>query len=223
MQQTGGKGYLTWKITYSVALESSQGNGITFNAAGSSLTAAFPNATMNEWHHIGNTPRKEIIWPEFTWMEICRTKKVIPGLHSAHQSKSWSKNPCGRWLEWLPGRIGSWVVRRSGHSKINERNRFFWRRSPFIIGNWWAVGREIYDIRSGIINVFCGVISVPSDLLWALPWEKTNEEGYYRIEGVSYGTGQTFIAKPSKDFYSRGLWNLTYKISRMPLCLHSLK
>jgi hypothetical protein len=31
---------------------------------------------------------------------------------------------------------------------------------------------------------------------------KTNEDGYYRIEGVSYGTGTTFLATPSKNFYT---------------------
>ena len=32
---------------------------------------------------------------------------------------------------------------------------------------------------------------------------KTNEDGYYRIEGVSYGTGTTFLATPTKNFYSK--------------------
>jgi len=29
----------------------------------------------------------------------------------------------------------------------------------------------------------------------------TNEDGYYRIESASYGTGTTFLAQPMKDFY----------------------
>ena len=29
----------------------------------------------------------------------------------------------------------------------------------------------------------------------------TNEEGYYRIESASYGTGTTFLAEPMKSFY----------------------
>lgn len=31
----------------------------------------------------------------------------------------------------------------------------------------------------------------------------TNEEGYYRIEAASYGTGTTFLAHPSKNFYAQ--------------------
>ena len=57
-----------------VALESSQGNGITFNAAGSSLTAAFPNATMNEWHHIAVTHHARDNLTGIYLDEICRTK-----------------------------------------------------------------------------------------------------------------------------------------------------
>ncbi|MBK8557237.1 MAG: hypothetical protein IPL65_16380 [Lewinellaceae bacterium] len=33
----------------------------------------------------------------------------------------------------------------------------------------------------------------------------TNEDGYYRIESASYGTGTTFLAKPMKDFLCTGL------------------
>jgi hypothetical protein len=29
----------------------------------------------------------------------------------------------------------------------------------------------------------------------------TNEDGYYKIESASYGTGTTFLARPKKNFY----------------------
>ena len=52
MQQQGGKGVFDLENNLSfVALESSQGNGITFNAAGSSLTRCLPEC----YHEMNGT------------------------------------------------------------------------------------------------------------------------------------------------------------------------
>ncbi|MEY4202959.1 MAG: hypothetical protein RL013_662, partial [Bacteroidota bacterium] len=62
-------------------------------------------------------------------------------------------------------------------------------------------GEGSFDIMNRQKINFCGA-EFSSDRPNVKTAARTNENGYYRIEGVSYGTGTTFLATPSKDFYA---------------------
>lgn len=70
---------------------------------------------------------------------------------------------------------------------------FYWKMDE-------ELGEKSYDIKNRLKLYFCGA-SFDSDIPPVRTAGKTNEEGFYRIESASYGTGTTFLAEPSKSFY----------------------
>ena len=69
---------------------------------------------------------------------------------------------------------------------------------------YWKMDEELgdksYDLKNRIKLFFCGA-TFDADRPPVRTAGKTNEDGYYRIESASYGTGTTFLAEPSKNFY----------------------
>ncbi|HMS97553.1 MAG TPA: T9SS type A sorting domain-containing protein [Saprospiraceae bacterium] len=70
---------------------------------------------------------------------------------------------------------------------------FYWKMDE-------ELGEKSYDIKNRLKLFFCGV-TFDSDIPPVRTAGTTNEEGYYRIESASYGTGTTFLAEPMKSFY----------------------
>ena len=203
---TGGKGVFDLENNLSfVALESSQGNGITFNAAGGSLTAPFPNGTMSEWHHIAVTHHARDNLTGIYLDGDLQDQKVIPVTIVPTSLNLGARTLTGGgWNGYLDElRIYHKVVKEVDIQKSMNVTATFDEEA---LSHYWKfdeqLGVKSYDIMSRDVMYFCGV-----DFSTIRPFVSTaamtNEEGYYRIEGVSYGTGQTFIAKPSKDFYSK--------------------
>lgn len=62
------------------------------------------------------------------------------------------------------------------------------------------LGEKSYDIMNRHKLYFCGA-TFDSDIPPVRTAGKTNEDGYFRIESASYGTGTTFLAEPTKYFY----------------------
>lgn len=69
---------------------------------------------------------------------------------------------------------------------------------------YWKMDEELgtksYDIKQRLKLIFCGV-TFDQDRPPVRTAGKTNNDGYYRIESASYGTGTTFLAEPSKSFF----------------------
>jgi len=69
---------------------------------------------------------------------------------------------------------------------------------------YWKMDEELGTKSFDVLNrqklYFCGPV-FDKDRPNVRTAGITNEEGFYRIESASYGTGTTFLAKPSKDFY----------------------
>jgi hypothetical protein len=61
-------------------------------------------------------------------------------------------------------------------------------------------GTKSFDLIRRTKLYFCGA-AFDTDRPPVSTSGLTNEEGFYRIESVSYSTGTTFLARPSKDFY----------------------
>ncbi|MDO8368287.1 MAG: LamG-like jellyroll fold domain-containing protein, partial [Saprospiraceae bacterium] len=72
------------------------------------------------------------------------------------------------------------------------------------LSHYWKMdeeqGEKSYDILKRQILYFCGA-KFDAKRPPVRTSGKTNEQGYYRIESASYGTGTTFLATPMKDFY----------------------
>ena len=72
------------------------------------------------------------------------------------------------------------------------------------LANYWKFDEEkggsSFDIKTRQRIYFCGA-EFSSDRPNVNTAGKTNAAGYYRVEGISYGTGVTFLATPSKYFY----------------------
>jgi hypothetical protein len=70
---------------------------------------------------------------------------------------------------------------------------------------YWKMDEQLgvtsFDIVRRTPLNFCGSTKFDADRPKVCTSGRTNEGGYYRIEGVSYGTGTTFLASPSKYFY----------------------
>ncbi len=69
---------------------------------------------------------------------------------------------------------------------------------------YWKMDEELgsgsFDVLRRNKLFFCGA-TFDADRPNVRTMGKTNEEGYYRIESASYGTGTTFLAEPMKNFY----------------------
>ncbi|MEO6759326.1 MAG: LamG domain-containing protein, partial [Saprospiraceae bacterium] len=62
-------------------------------------------------------------------------------------------------------------------------------------------GVKSYDVMKREKMYFCGAAFDPQRPPVRTAG-KTNQDGYYRIESASYGTGTTFLAQPMKEFYA---------------------
>lgn len=78
-------------------------------------------------------------------------------------------------------------------SSLTEGLAYYWKMDE-------ELGNKSYDVKNRIKLFFCGA-AFDTDRPPVKTAGKTNEDGYYRIESASYGTGTTFLAKPSKSFY----------------------
>lgn len=72
--------------------------------------------------------------------------------------------------------------------------KYYWKMDE-------ALGTTSFDVLRRHRLYLCGA-KFDQDRPAVRTMGKTDENGFYRIESASYGTGTTFLAKPNKDFYS---------------------
>jgi hypothetical protein len=78
-------------------------------------------------------------------------------------------------------------------SSLTEGLTYYWKMDE-------ELGEKSYDLKNRVKLYFCGA-KFDIDRPPVRTAGKTNNQGYYRIESASYGTGTTFIAEPAKSFY----------------------
>jgi hypothetical protein len=165
------------------------------------MSAAFPNATKNDWHHVVLTFNND------------QLRLYMDGVLSAQGPSSGSdfsaKNlnlgaraGTGRWRGKLDelrvyhralDELELAEVGNSTASSFTPDLELYWKMDE-------QLGTKSFDIMRRAVLSFCGpMFSVDRPTVRTAGI--TNEEGFYRIEGVSYGTGTTFLARPAKDFY----------------------
>ncbi len=188
-----------------LGVESSSGSeGVVFRSGGDVLGGAFPSATKNEWHHVTLTHRASGLLTSLYINGLLAEQKPIniPTITGA-------LNIGNRFLNG--GWNGKMDELRFFHRALNEVEIEEFMSSTVAtdtpdLAYYWKMDEELGKICFDNVNrhpiYLCGS-SFDADRPAVRTSGKTNVDGYYKIEGVSYGTGTTFLATPSKFFYSK--------------------
>ncbi|MBL7794935.1 MAG: T9SS type A sorting domain-containing protein [Saprospiraceae bacterium] len=166
------------------------------------LSAVFPDSTKNGWNHVALTvdsDGKGRLYVNGILVEI----NDLPPVSSAAELRLGARTgAAGTWQGYLD-------ELRIYHRRLDELDFgevMMGTASSQTLGlkYYWKLDEELgtgsFDVIRRNKLYFCGVSFNP-DRPYVRTMGKTNEEGYYRIESASYGTGTTFLADPMKDFY----------------------
>jgi hypothetical protein len=178
-----------------------EGIEIAVSQSGSSfLSGTFPDSTKNGWHHIGFT--LEGVIGRLYIDGVLMAQTVFPSI-SAVDSLILGNTGI------TPGWAGRMDELRIYHKQLTELDLkevmegTASSQTPFL-SHYWKMDEELgersYDIKQRQKLYFCGV-TYDKDMPPVRTAGKTNDQGYYRIESASYGTGTTFLAEPEKAFY----------------------
>ncbi|MCB0533543.1 MAG: T9SS type A sorting domain-containing protein [Lewinellaceae bacterium] len=175
--------------------------GVILNVQGSptGIQLDFPDSTQNAWHHFA-------VSHDGTQFRGYIDGKLVGSITApAVSGDTKTLNLGGDDAQWS-GRIDEL---RIYHKKLDELDfgeimegtassltpglKYYWKMDE-------AVGTRSFDIIGRNLLTFCGPVFDDSRPPVRTAG-KTNEDGFYRIESVSYGTGTTFMAEPMKLFY----------------------
>lgn len=176
--------------------------GISVDLGGPTLlTANFPTATKNDWHHVAVT---------FAGGQY---RLYIDGVLATLANDGAIQEAIDLNLGSRTGAVGTWDGRmdelRIYHIALDELDLgevMEGTASSLTPGlkSYWKMdeeqGEKSFDVLKRSKLFFCGA-KFDKDRPPVRTSGKTNEEGYYRIESASYGTGTTFLAEPMKNFY----------------------
>ncbi|MCB0531193.1 MAG: T9SS type A sorting domain-containing protein [Lewinellaceae bacterium] len=180
-----------------------EGIEVAQTAGGSALLSAqFPDSTKNAWHHVTLSVEaggKGRLFIDGTLAGIAE----LPAPATATELRLGART----------GASGSWEGRldelRIYHHLLDELDL-----GEVMMGTassqtpnlayYWKMDEELgtgsFDVIGRNKLYFCGA-QFNTDRPHVRTMGKTNQEGFYRIESASYGTGTTFLAEPMKNFY----------------------
>ena len=166
------------------------------------LTSNFADSTKNGWHHValsfdgsGEMGRLYIdgVLSDLAPMNI---------IAQADELNLGSRTGTGGWA----GKMDELRIYHKQLDELDFREVMEGTASSLTTGlsHYWKMDEELgvksYDIVNRHKLYFCGA-AFDADRPPVRTAGKTNEDGYYRIESASYGTGTTFLAEPMKEFY----------------------
>ncbi|MCK6691878.1 MAG: LamG domain-containing protein, partial [Thermoanaerobaculia bacterium] len=188
---------------YIRAINSATGHeGVTVSASGAPfLSATFPDPTKNGWHLVALS------------FENGQGRLYLDGVLAALAPMSAIPSATDLSLGSRTGNDG-WTGRldelRIYHRRLDEIDlgevmegtagsttpglKYYWKMDE-------EQGVKTFDIFKRTRIFFCGATFDP-DRPPVRTSGLTNSDGYYKIESASYGTGTTFLAQPSKQFYA---------------------
>jgi len=184
-------------------LQSSGGQeGIAVDrGAGTLLSAAFPDATKHAWHHIAlsfNDGQLRL----YIDGTLSAQAPAAGSDFSAKKLNLGARAATGRWRGKLDelrvyhlslDELSLGSVMEATASSLTPGLKLYWKMDE-------ELGTKSFDVLNRQKLYFCGPV-FDKDRPTVRTAGITNEEGFYRIESASYGTGTTFLAKPSKSFY----------------------
>ncbi|MFN9109821.1 MAG: LamG domain-containing protein, partial [Bacteroidota bacterium] len=218
----------SWTIAFWVQTDSAAGNGsvirigtdslyfraknsssgtdgieVSYTATGSSfLSASFPDSTRHGWHHVALTYNAEGSQGRLYLDGALVTISAMTAPGTENLIDMGAKTNHGHWA----GRLDEFRIYHKLLEEADLDEVIMGTASSLTPGlaYYWKFDEEQGDASFDIMTRqkinFCGA-DFSSNRPNVKTSGKTNEDGYYRIEGVSYGTGTTFLATPSKDFY----------------------
>ena len=193
---------------YFQAIESAGGKdgiGVATTATGAPfLVAEFPDTTRKDWHHIAFAldpdDNQARLYLDGLLVDRKEMAVIIPSIESLNMGTR-TDSP-GKWkgkideLRFYHRRLDELdlgdVKKATGSSNTPDL-KYYWKFDE-------ELGTKSFDILNRTRLYFCGAefdIDRPPVRTAGI----TNSDGYYRIEGISYGTGTTFLAEPFKLFY----------------------
>jgi hypothetical protein len=166
------------------------------------LSGAFPDSTKNSWHHVAlsfdGSGGQGRLYINGVLVDLAPMNLIA----QADELNLGSRTGNAGWA-------GCMDELRIYHRQLDEldfREVMEGTASSFTpdLSHYWKMdeeqGTKSYDIMNRQILYFCGA-KFDTKRPPVRTSGKTNEQGYYRIESASYGTGTTFLATPMKDFY----------------------
>ena len=190
------------------AIESASGQeGVEVSINNGSLfSGSFDNETKNGWHHvtlandaISNISRLYIdgkLVVQNTTSTVSDIDSLIIG--DIHSSTNGNSGWDGRIDEFriyhtLFNELDIPEIMEGTASSQTEHLTHYWKMDE-------ELGEKSYDVINRYKLYFCGA-QFDKSRPPVRTSGKTNENGYYKIESASYGTGTTFIAQPEKLFF----------------------
>jgi len=176
--------------------------GVSVDLGGSTLlTANFPDATKNDWHHVavsfaGGQYR---LYVDGVLANLTNAAPIQEAINLNLGSRT---NSVGAWTGLLDelriyhlqlDELDLGEVLEGTASSLTPGLKSYWKMDE-------EQGEKSFDLLKRNKLFFCGA-KFDKDRPPVRTSGKTNESGYYRIESASYGTGLTFLAEPMKNFY----------------------
>ncbi len=200
-QQTAGDPLvMAMKNTGSNALTlQALNNGIQVNAGGATLTGAFATG-VNGWHHVtlNYSDGQYRLYLDGILMDL-NSGLAIEADELAIGKRASNDTWEGRLdeLRIYHKRIDELdipEIMEGTASSLTEGLKYYWKMDE-------EQGTKSFDVLNRNKLFFCGAV-FSNDRPPVRTSGMTNEDGYYRIESASYGTGITFLAEPMKFFYA---------------------
>jgi len=166
------------------------------------LSAQFHDATKNGWHHVALTYDGTGGQGRLYVDGVLSALAPMNQLPSADDLNLGSRTGMGGWTGCLDelriyhrrlDELDFGEVMMGTASSLTPNLTHYWKMDE-------ERGTKSFDIIKRHKLYFCGAafkLERPN----VRTMGKTNQQGYYRIESASYGTGTTFLAEPMKDFY----------------------
>ncbi len=170
------------------------------------LIKDFSAGTKHNWHHIALTydgsGNKHRLYVDGNLAAIATSNPVPPPDTINFGALANAGNGTQTWIGRLDElRIYNHRLDELDFDQVMEGTAS--STTPYLT-HYWKMDEELgvksYDIIKRHKLYFCGADFDP-DRPPVHTAGITNEDGYYRIESASYGTGTTFLAQPKKNFY----------------------
>ncbi len=211
-----------WSLTFWVRTESINGvasilqmdpnldvrptsTGITMVVGGMTLAGDFPGGSLNDWHHVALTcgAGQYRLYLDGAIVALAAGPSITTSPELAFGESAPSPGSWDGFLDELRiyhrrlTELDLLEVRSGTASSLTPDLKYYWKMDE-------GMGTKTFDVLRRSRIFFCGAVfssNKDEDRAPIATSGVTNSSGYYRIEGVNYGTGTTFLAKPKKDFF----------------------
>jgi hypothetical protein len=198
-QASGNPVIFEMPSTKPLIVRSLNGTGIGVTAGGISLSGNFSSNAI-QWRHVTITYSATqyrlyldgVLADLKTGTTILTSPKLLVGARSSQSGWEGRLDELRIYHRRLD-ELDIPEIMEGTASSLTPGLKYYWKMDE-------ERGTKSFDIRQRTKLFFCGAI-FSNDRPPVRTSGMTNEDGYYRIESASYGTGTTFLAQPMKNFY----------------------